>query len=370
MLGVSASTMALAGATIRRPIDGAFDLGTGCGIQAVHASDHSRRVVASDVNPRAVACATLTMELNELAHVTVRTGDRFEPVPGERFDLIVANPPFVISPSRRYLFRDSDEPVDDLCRSIVQSAPDHLTEGGHCQLLASWAHVEGEDWQDRLAGWFAGTGCDALVLEREALEPAAHAASWLRQTERPERWRDEFDAWVAYGEAHRHRGDRVRADHDAPARAAANPGSAPRPRTQDIVMPCGDHLGAAFELADFLQAHDDGALLDVVLERGARCRAGRAGASRAPDGWVVATRQLRQTAGLGHHGDVDPGVAAIVGGCDGRRPLAAVLETAARRRRRRARDLTAAALPIVRRLVERAFLLPVAPRVIRASCSP
>ena len=42
-----------------------------------------------------------------------------------------------------------------------------------------------------------------LVLEREALEPAAHAASWLRQTERPGRWRDEFDAWVAYGEAHR-----------------------------------------------------------------------------------------------------------------------------------------------------------------------
>ena len=256
--------MALSGATIRRPIDAAFDLGTGCGIQAVHASDHSRRVVASDVNPRAVACATLTMELNDLAHVTVRAGDRFDPVAGERFDLIVANPPFVISPSRRYLFRDSDEPVDDLCRSIVRAAPDHLTEGGHCQLLASWAHVEGEDWQDRLAGWFAGTGCDALVLEREALEPAAHAASWLRQTERPERWRDEFDAWVAYGEAHH-----IEAIGFGLITMRRRDGGEPwfRAETapQDIVMPCGDHLGAAFELADFLQAHDDAALLDVVL---------------------------------------------------------------------------------------------------------
>jgi hypothetical protein len=359
VLGVSASSLALAGATIRRPIDGAFDLGTGCGIQAVHASDHSLRVIASDINPRAVAFATLTMELNDLAHITVRAGDRFDPVQRDRFDLIVANPPFVISPSRRYLFRDSDQPVDDLCRSIVRAAPDHLTEGGHCQLLASWAHVEGEDWQDRLEGWFAGTGCDALVLEREALEPAAHAASWLRQTERPERWRDEFDAWVAYGEAHRIEAIgfglitmRRRRDGEPWFRAET--------ATQDIVMPCGDHLGAAFELADFLHSHDDAALLDAVLgvapdvvldER----------AQPTPDGWAVATRQLRQTAGLGHQGDVDPGVAAIVGGCDGRRPLGAVLETAARDAGVESGDLTVAALPIVRRLVERAFLLPVAP---------
>ena len=359
VLGVSASTMALSGATIRRPIDAAFDLGTGCGIQAVHTSDHSRRVVASDVNSRAVSCATLTMELNELAHVTVRAGDRFDPVAGERFDLIVTNPPFVISPSRRYMFRDSDEPVDDLCRSIVRAAPDHLTEGGHCQLLASWAHVEGEDWHDRLADWFAGTGCDALVLEREALEPAAHAASWLRQTERPERWRDEFDAWVAYGEAHRIEAIgfglitmRRRRDGEPWFRAET--------ATQDIVMPCGDHLGAAFELADYLQAHDDDDLLDAVL--GVAPDVVLDERSRpSSDGWTVATRQLRQTAGLGHQGDVDPGVAAIVGECDGRRPLAAVLETAAGVAGVASGDLTVAALPIVRRLVERAFLLPVTP---------
>ncbi len=81
VLGVSASTTALAGATIRRPIGAAFDLGTGCGVQAVHAAAHSDRVVASDVNPRAIALATLTMQLNDLTHVRVRRGDRFEPFP-------------------------------------------------------------------------------------------------------------------------------------------------------------------------------------------------------------------------------------------------------------------------------------------------
>ena len=100
--------MALAGATIRRGISTAFDLGTGCGVQALHASAHSDRVVASDLNPRATACATLTMELNAVDNVEVVDGDLFAPVEGERFDLVVANPPFVISPSRRYLFRDSE----------------------------------------------------------------------------------------------------------------------------------------------------------------------------------------------------------------------------------------------------------------------
>jgi SAM-dependent methyltransferase len=356
VLGVSASTVALAGSTIRRPIDAALDLGTGCGIQAVHAADHSRRVVACDVNRRAVACATLTMELNELATVSVRAGDLFAPVEGEHFDLIVANPPFVISPSQRYLFRDSGRSLDDLCRSIVQAAPRYLADGGHCQLLASWVHVRGEDWRERLAGWFAGAGCDALVLEREALEPAAHAASWLRQTERPDQW-DDFDEWLAYYERH---------DVEAIGlglitmrkRSRGTPWFRAETATQDIVMPCGDHLGAIFELTEFLETHDDDALLDValgvapdvVLDERHR---------PSSDGWEVITRRLRQTAGLRHEGDVDPAVAAIVGACDGRRLLGEILARVADTNRVEFSEIVAAALPIVRRLVEQAFLLPV-----------
>ncbi len=359
VLGISASTAALAGATIRRSIDVAFDLGTGCGVQAVHAAAHGTRVVASDLNPRAIALATLTMELNDLHQVTVRLGDRFDPVADERFELIVANPPFVISPSRRYLFRDSGLPVDEVCRSIVRAAPDHLATGGHCQLLASWAHVAGEDWRDRLAGWFEGTGCDAYVLEREALEPSAHATSWLRQTERPDRWADEFEEWMTYCELHRIEAVgfglitmRRRAVGPTWFRAEEAP--------QDLVMPCGDHLGAVFELADFLHALDDRQLLatslavapDVVLDERARPSA---------DGWLVTERRLRQTAALCHQGDVDPGVAAIVAACDGRRTLGDVLSEVADAAGVSTADVGAAALPIIRRLIEQAFLLPSVP---------
>ena len=356
VLGVSASTAALAGVTIRRPIDAAFDLGTGCGVQAVHTAAHSRRVVASDVNRRAVALATLTVELNDLDHVSVRRGDRFDPVSGEQFDLIVSNPPYVISPLRRYLFRDSGLPVDDLCRSIVQAAPAHLNIGGHCQLLASWAHIAGEDWRQRVESWFVDAGCDAYVLEREALDPAAHAASWLRQTEQAGAWHDDFDAWMAYSEA-----NRIEAIGfgviTMRKRDVGTPWLRAEEASQDFVMPCGDYLGAVFELADFLADADDERLLasvlavapDVVLDERRGHRAG---------GWMVIERQLRQTAGLCHFGEVDAGVVAIVAGCDGRRTLEDVLTEVADEAELEFAEVRAAAVPIVRRLVEQGFLLP------------
>ena len=44
----------------------------------------------------------------------LREGSMFEPVSGELFDLVVSNPPFVISPGHRYTYRDAGLPADDL----------------------------------------------------------------------------------------------------------------------------------------------------------------------------------------------------------------------------------------------------------------
>src|SRR5262245_54698178 len=356
VLGVSASTMALAGATIRHPITAAFDLGTGCGVQSLYASSHSERVVASDLNERAVAVSNLTMELNGISSVSVRSGDLFEPVTAERFDLVVANPPFVISPSRQYLFRDSGEPLDELCRSIVRSAPGYLSDDGHCQLLASWAHVQGEDWNDRLASWFDGTGCDALVLVRETLDPSAHAASWLRQTEASDRWAPLYDDWMAYYERHGIEAIglglitmRKRDDGHAWFRTEE--------AAQDFAMPCGDHLGAAFELADFVDAHPGDRLADAIL-RVAPDVVLDERSQPVPGGWALTSSVLRQTAGLCREGEIDDAMAAIVAACDGTTPLGAVLREAARAADADASKLARAALPVMRRLVEQGFLLP------------
>ncbi len=72
-----------------------LDMGTGSGVGAVIAVRWARRVVAVDINPEAVRCARLNALLNRVEdRVEVRQGDLFAPVTGERFDLVLFNPPF------------------------------------------------------------------------------------------------------------------------------------------------------------------------------------------------------------------------------------------------------------------------------------
>ncbi|MFI5429181.1 methyltransferase [Aeromicrobium sp. UC242_57] len=169
VLGISEASSSLAQLTIREPIGKALDLGTGCGVQALHLAQHARQVVATDVNPRALAMARLTAELNE-AGIDVRDGSLFDPVAGETFDLIATNPPFVISPpgSQVLVYRDSGMPGDSVVRHLVENADAHLNLGGWCQILANWAHRRGH----RLGG---RAGAVAGRTSARRVDPAARA---------------------------------------------------------------------------------------------------------------------------------------------------------------------------------------------------
>ena len=105
--GISNATRTLAALTLRRPARRALDLGTGCGSQALLTSRHAEHVVATDVTERALRVARLNLELNDVTNVELREGSLFEPVEGELFDLIVSNPPFVVSPDTDLVFRDA-----------------------------------------------------------------------------------------------------------------------------------------------------------------------------------------------------------------------------------------------------------------------
>lgn len=95
VLGIGGASVSLARAVIRKPVGRALDLGTGCGIQALHLNAHCEEVVATDTNERALALAAMTARLGGMSW-DLRRGSMFEPVGGERFDLIVSNPPFVV----------------------------------------------------------------------------------------------------------------------------------------------------------------------------------------------------------------------------------------------------------------------------------
>ncbi|BFO14008.1 hypothetical protein SHKM778_03960 [Streptomyces sp. KM77-8] len=123
VLGVGGASTTLAGITVRTPVASALDLGTGSGIQALHAARHATRVTATDVNPRALHITALTLALSGAPAAELREGSLFTPVrDDETYDLIVSNPPFVISPGARLTYRDGGMGGDDLCRTIVQEA--------------------------------------------------------------------------------------------------------------------------------------------------------------------------------------------------------------------------------------------------------
>ena len=209
--GRTPSTMSLLGHTIRAPIGRALDVGCGNGVQALAAARHAESVVATDLNPRALAFTCFNAALNGVEGMECREGPWFEPVEGERFDLIVANPPFVISPETALLYRDSGLPGDTVSRDLVAGAAEHLAEGGIAHLICSWAHPV-DDWTRPVRQWTQGTGCDAWVLCFWSREPLPYAVGWnehLEDADRPafeaavERWLDYYRTLgieaIAYG---------------------------------------------------------------------------------------------------------------------------------------------------------------------------
>lgn len=204
VLGVSSASTTLAQLTIAEHVERALDLGTGSGVQTLHLQAHARRIVATDLNPRALALARLTAGLSGV-EADFREGDLYEPVVDETFELIITNPPYVMSPPAgpRLTYRESNLPGDELVATVVRGGARRLAENGTLQVLGNWAHTAGQDWQDRLAGWIAPTGCDALVVQREVLDVFEYIEIWLadaglvgspRYAQRYREWLDYFSA--------------------------------------------------------------------------------------------------------------------------------------------------------------------------------
>lgn len=206
VLGVGGASLTLAQATVRDPRARVLDLGTGCGVQALHASRHADHVVATDLSHRALAYARLTTALAGLGpdRVGLRAGSLLEPVAGETFDLVVSNPPFVITPRRAdvpaYEYRDGGLAGDDLVRDLVTGVGEVLAPGGVAQLLANWEVRDGEEWHERIGAWVDAAGLDAWVVLRDQQDPAQYAETWVRDggTTPADRatWAARYGAWL------------------------------------------------------------------------------------------------------------------------------------------------------------------------------
>jgi methylase of polypeptide subunit release factors len=199
ILGSASRT--LAALTTRVPVESALDLGTGCGVQALLAAAHAKRVVATDVSERALTFGRINAALNGIENVEWRQGDLFAPVADERFGLVVSNPPFVVSPDTGVVFRDSEMPGDEISRHVVREAGAHLEDGGHATILCSWICPTDDDWSVPLRRSVAA-GCDAILLQFTSARPLAYAAMWTEELERWLRYyREEGIEWISTGAA-------------------------------------------------------------------------------------------------------------------------------------------------------------------------
>ncbi|MHA6783644.1 DUF7782 domain-containing protein [Pseudonocardia saturnea] len=353
--GVGGASLTLASATDRRPVGSLLDLGTGCGVQALHATRHARAVTATDVAPRALALARATFALNGL-DVELLDGPWLEPVAGRRFDRIVSNPPFVPGPARvDYVYRDSGRAGDDALAALVRDLPAHLEPGGVAQLLGSWLHVRGEDWPDRVRSWLPD-GVDAWVVQREVADPALHVGTWQRDAgldlASPDA-RAQAGAWLDW--------------MDSAAVEAIGFGylvlrrtsGTPEVVVEDLLTEVGDPLGPEvagwLDRVDWLRAHPDllGARLavapQVVLETFA---------TPGTEGWVDAGSAVARLDGPRWRHEVDGPAAALLAGCSGALPLGELLELLSFAHDRPVDELVAATLPAVRELVRHGLLVP------------
>ncbi|HIT75121.1 MAG TPA: methyltransferase [Candidatus Avipropionibacterium avicola] len=354
VLGVSPASTTLTQLATRTPVGTALDLGTGCGVQSLHLARHAERVVATDVNPRALRLAQWTFALNRL-QVDLRHGSLYEPVGHERFDQVVSNPPYVISPpdSAHLTYREQAMPGDQLVREVVAGAVRRLNPGGTAQVLANWIHPRGGDWGERLESWVAGTDCDLHVLQREVLDPAEYVELWLADAglngtpqyrTASAHWLDHLAAlgveaigmgWILLSRSGRQVAELTVEDW---------PGRIVQPIGLDIAA-WPTRSGLAQRPLDELRRTRFAVAHDVVAET-----YGRPGAADP------ARLVLQQTQGLCRTHVVSSELAGIVGACDGELALGAIIDAVAQIVDADAHQLTEQVVPELRTLVRHGLL--------------
>ncbi|WP_243855143.1 methyltransferase [Diaminobutyricimonas sp. TR449] len=330
VLGVGGASMTLSGLMIQTPVQRVLDLGTGCGIQAMHASRHAEQVVATDISERGLQLAALNARLNRIENIEFRLGSLYEPVAGERFDAIVSNPPFVITPRGEgvpeYEYRDGGLIGDGIVEAVIVGAADHLADGGIAQLLGNWEYRGSVHAFDRVRGWLDTAGLDGWVIERELQDAPLYAETWIRDggTLPGAEFDTLYAAWLADFEA---RGV-AQVGFGYVTLRRPQPGAPSLRRLERQHGPLGDNpAGLGRHLADCIAAWDaQTRLSDAELAASALTVATDATEERHywPGDDDPTVMLLRQGGGFARTISLDTALAAVVGACDGTLSIAAI----------------------------------------------
>jgi hypothetical protein len=353
VLPIGPSTRTLAALTVRRPVETTLDLGTGSGVQALLATRHSGSVVGTDVTARALRLARLNAALNGVENIVWRQGNIFEPVRDERFGLVAANPPFVISPVHELIYRDGGLAGDSFSQEVLTGAARHLQEGGFASVLCNWI---GEPGGDRLATpqrWLEGSGCDAWVLELATEGPVTYAMLWNGVPgRRPAATAKAAEPWLAH---YRARGIESISSGAIVLRKRTGKNWA---RLDELgVAPRGDageHIERVFAGHDLLDSlEDERELLTLPLTLAPSTLL----VERRRPGGELDRARVTVEQGVPLPGRVPISVAPVLAALDGRRPLADIVDGVAPSAGISQEALAAESIPALRQLVARGLLV-------------
>ena len=323
VLGIGGATLTLLEMTVREHVDSALDVGCGCGIQALYLATHAERVVATDLSSRACAITQFNAALNE-AVIDVREGSLFEPVEGETFDLIVTNPPFVITPDSvrgaagLLEYRDGGMDRDNLIRAVLRGAPACMNEGGTLQMLANWEIPADRNpdtqWSWRVDSWLDGLPVDAWVVQRDVLDPARYVDMWIRDSggqlmDRAD-YERAFTSWLA--DFRRAGTGAIGMGFVALRRLDEAEAASGGKRAYDLSL--DGHAPRGRDVAWALASLRAPELWEVALTRASDVREERHYVPGSPDPELLI---MHQGGGLGRSVPVSSAVSAVVGASDG-----------------------------------------------------
>ncbi|MFC2780724.1 methyltransferase [Actinomyces sp.] len=338
VLGVGGAGLTLAGLTPRTRVRTALDLGCGCGIQTLYLLRHAEHVVATDISARALAFTAFNAALAGVSvsgapdagsepvlgsgRLELLRGSLLEPVVGRRFDLIVSNPPFVLTPPAvreaglpLMEYRDAGGPI---LPGLVAGLGEHLEPGAVAVMLGNWEHRGTGSWRDAVAAWVPEE-LDAWVIERELQDPVEYATMWLRDGGLiPERHAEGFDAaleaWIDDFEARDVRGVGFGYLIVHRPRHPREPWRLLEEVTTSGQGVLGPHIAEVLEVREHLASLDDEAVADLRPLLAPDVTEERHLIPGAAEPTVIL---LRQGGGLGRALQASTAVAALAGVADG-----------------------------------------------------
>lgn len=310
--------------SVQNPSRATLDLGAGCGILGILAAPFSERITATDLNPRAAEFTQFNARLNGLESIECLTGDTFEPVAGRKFDLILANPPFFVTPSSGRMYCENEMELDRYCRRVVRESASHLNEGGFFQAVLEWVQVGGQTWQERLSEWLEGSGCDAWVLRTYVRDAAGYARERIRETLLHESFSEKLESWMQY---YRERGvQEIHGGILAMRRRSGRNWLRLEGSPVEAQRPFGTLVLRTFATEDILREEPDDATLLAMrpeLPDGAELDS----RFRIADGkWVPKSLHVVVNGAAPAHSAVEREVAGFLGRCNGTRTLAELAE--------------------------------------------